>query len=727
MPRPKATDEEILAKKHEYNGPSYFTMDGSPAALKHSEHALDEYVGVSRNKSVANSYNYDYRNIDSSGASGRPGMTYQDYYAFRPDEAPPTTYAALISECERVYRKVGVIRNIIDLMGDFASQGVRVVCEDKKEEKIYRKWFKKVAGQDRSERFLNNLYRTGNVYVRIITGKATITVRRDMRAEAAPDTTIEKEEILKSELPCRYVFLDPRTVGVVGGALANFSGDFNYELIIPPALRRLITSPKNPAEKEIINKLPADILAAASQNKPYVLPKGKVRAFYYKKDDWCQFGSPMIEGILSDINILEKLKLADMASLDGATSNVRIFRLGSMEHNIAPTRAAAAKLASLLQANVSAGTYDIIWGPDIDLLESKSDMYKFLGEEKYRPHLNSVYSGLGIPPTLTGTFGTSGTTNNFISLKTLIERLQYGRDILTSFWEVELEKVRVSLEMKNKARLEFTRTNLTDDNSEKKLWIDLADRGIVSDELLQNVFGADPDMEMIRIIREGKEREKGNRPEKAGPYYDPMYEIALRKIALQAGYISPQQANVKIEESSEPTPFDTQMKLEKEAINKKPVAGPPGAKKKATTTKKKGTPGQGRPLNKKDSTKRKSREFKPRTKAIELWAIEAQAKIADVMNPYIISLFEKKNMRSLSSVEFEQAEKIRFGVLGNLKPLSELTEENILSANEIAYSKSLLNEYISFKNKIGMELSRELTLEEQRRIQIMVCSKHWSK
>ena len=30
-------------------------------------------------------------------------------------------------------------------------------------------------------------------------------------------------------------------------------------------------------------------------------------------------------------------------------------------------------------------------------------------------------------------------TNNFISLKTLVERLQYGRDQLTKFWEKEIE------------------------------------------------------------------------------------------------------------------------------------------------------------------------------------------------------------------------------------------------------------------------------------------------
>ena len=48
------------------------------------------------------------------------------------------------------------------------------------------------------------------------------------------------------------------------------------------------------------------------------------------------------------------------------------------------------------------GTMDLVWGPDLDFKESNSQVYKFLGSEKYQPLLTSIYAGLGIPPTLTG-------------------------------------------------------------------------------------------------------------------------------------------------------------------------------------------------------------------------------------------------------------------------------------------------------------------------------------
>jgi hypothetical protein len=70
---------------------------------------------------------------------------------------------------------------------------------------------------------------------------------------------------------------------------------------------------------------------------------------------------------MDDISVVEKLKLADLAALDGAISNIRIFKLGSLEHKIAPTKAAAAKLSEILQGNVGGGTMDLVWGQILNL------------------------------------------------------------------------------------------------------------------------------------------------------------------------------------------------------------------------------------------------------------------------------------------------------------------------------------------------------------------------
>ena len=61
------------------------------------------------------------------------------------------------------YDKVGIIRNVIDLMGDFGSQGINIVHENKSVESFYKQWFKRIEGKERSERFLNILYLIKNL------------------------------------------------------------------------------------------------------------------------------------------------------------------------------------------------------------------------------------------------------------------------------------------------------------------------------------------------------------------------------------------------------------------------------------------------------------------------------------------------------------------------------------------------------------------------------------
>ena len=139
---------------------------------------------------------------------------------------------------------------------------------------------------------------------------------------------------------------------------------------------------------------------------------------------------------------------------------------------------------------------DLVWGPEIDFKESNTQIYKFLGSEKYQPVLNSIYAGLGIPPTLTGLAGQSGGfTNNFISLKTLIERLEYGRDLLRRFWEAEIEHIQKAMGFTSPATMHFEHMILSDEAAEKNLLIQLADRNVISVETLRDRFGELHDIE----------------------------------------------------------------------------------------------------------------------------------------------------------------------------------------------------------------------------------------
>lgn len=712
----KRTKNEVIQDANVMPQDAYVTWGDDLAskqeALNKSSASLDEFTLIQKAEGMRR-YGLDYSNLDGLTGS-RPGFTRTDYDYFRPDEAVPKKIKGIISRAEDIYQRVGLVKNVIDLMGDFATQGIRLSHRNKRIERFYRRWFKKIKGKDRSERFLNNLYKSGNIVIDRRTAKISLKASDQLyRSLGGADyniTDIDTDRIEKRELPWKYTFIDPVLVDVVAGSLASFLDEKRYELHIPGNLRNQINNPKNDAEKQIIANLPSQILEAAKSQKAYPLDPQKTLVFHYKKDDWQAWAYPMIYAIMDDLTVIEKLKLADMAALDGAVSNIRIFKLGNLEHRIAPTKAATAKLAQILGNNTGGGTMDLIWGPDIELLESNTNVHQFLGESKYIPHMNAVYAGLGIPPTLTGTFGAAGTTNNFISLKTLTQRLQYGRDVLMQFWEHEIALVQKAMGFKHPAKIEFDRMDLSNEDAEKALLVQLADRNVISDELLQTRFGLDPDMEKYRLNRENRERKTTRMVNKAGPWHDPQPENSLKKIALQSGIATPSQVGLELGKKKSGEKTALEMKVDSQPAKQ------PGPQSSNLPQ----VPGQGRPKLSKDSQKRKTKEFSPQTGAhLMVWATRAQEQINEILNPILLNFYNKKNMRSLSSNESTEAESTRTKVLFSIPPMTKIDHDvvlNVLAKIDSLDTHKKILAYKNWLNQIIQQVDNTISVEEQKQL-----------
>jgi hypothetical protein len=712
----KPNKEDVLKTVARVPEQAYVTwgedLESKQTALNQSSESLDEFALI-QNATASyvggRRYSMDFSNLDGNTGS-RPGLTRNDYYAFRPDEAVPKKIKLIISRADDIYQRVGLVKNVIDLMGDFGVQGVRLVHKNRRIEKFYKKWFKKINGKERSERFLNNLYRTANIVIHKQTAKINVKVAKDLyKSTGSPDLEVRNTENFKTEkkeIPWKYTFIDPLYVDCAGGSLSSFVTNKLYEITLPANLRKIINAPKTEAEKSIISTLPSAIIEAAKTKKAYPLDPSKTLVFHYKKDDWQTWAYPMIYAIMDDITVIEKLKLADMAALDGAISNIRIFKLGNLEHKIAPTKAATAKLAQLLGNNVGGGTMDLVWGPDIELIESNTNVHNFLGEGKYTPHLNAIYAGLGIPPTLTGTFGAAGTTNNFISLKTLTQRLQYGREILIKFWEGELELVQKAMGFSEPAKLEFDRMDLSNEETEKALLIQLIDRNIISDELVQQRFGLDPDIEKNRLLRESKERTSDKMVKKSGPWHDPQFDNALKKLSLQLGLVTPSQVGLELPKKKPGEKTALEIKNEQSKLQMKTkMANDP------TTESLPKEAGDGRPKLAKDSVQRKTRTFSPQTGAkLMIWSSSAQDKISSIINPIILEYFNKSNLRSLSNIETEHLENIKTNIFFNLSPFSKISEEVISSSTN--HFSATTKSFYNWLNLLKLELSRELTVDE---------------
>mgnify|MGYP003335247192 FL=1 len=221
----KRTKSEVIKDANIVPEDAYVTwgedLASKQEALKKSSASLDEFTLVQKAEGMRR-YGLDYSNLDGITGS-RPGFTRTDYDYFRPDEAVPKKLKAILVRAEDIYQRVGLVKNVIDLMGDFATQGVRLSHRNKRIERFYRRWFKKINGKERSERFLNNLYKSGNIVIDRRTAKISLKVSEKLYQSLGTadyqisdiDNNIQVE---KREIPWKYTFIDPAYVEVAAGA-----------------------------------------------------------------------------------------------------------------------------------------------------------------------------------------------------------------------------------------------------------------------------------------------------------------------------------------------------------------------------------------------------------------------------------------------------------------------------------------------------------------------------
>jgi len=396
--------------------------------------------------------------------------------------------------------------------------------------------------------------------------------------------------------------------------------------------------------------------------------------------------------------MLNKLDLAERTALDSAVNQIRIFKLGDIDSRLMPEDAAFQKLNEILQSNVGSGAINVLWGPDIELVESSSDFYKFLGYAKYEPTIQKIYQTAGIPSQ-----GSSTAHSNHLSLNIIMERLEYCRTMLNQFIRGELDIIQKALGDTKPAEIEYSNTNFTDENAHRSLLIQLADRNLISDELLQSYFHHNPVMEQARISEDEKNRDKGKKVRKLGAFTEKDFEKSLQKTAL----------NLKL--------VDTESLFDKYGIEdlEYTMEGKGMEPPKNNSTKEAGMPGQGRPKNSKDSEPRKTRTMKPTTNAQEqLWAVDVYNNITNFIKPLVLESTSKASIRQLTADEFKDYEEMKAHILFNME-VGKTGEEDIVRALEKEASPKL-SIYKECLLDLTKELDRELTQNEKIIVQAFV-------
>lgn len=530
----------------------------------------------------------------------REGFNREDYELQRTDEWLSDDPYDIIAQSMEAYRKIPLVKNTIDLMVDLVVQGVDVVAANKSAESFYKKWFNDVvSGYDRTERIASLTFRAGTTVAKRWMGKAEGGYR----------------------LPMEYTLINPLIVNVRADEVSDFidKGSRQYSLSLS---QHVLTSfqgmfDRNDPRVQVPNNLTQMMRDVLKYNKKEIpLDPETISVVNFKKDDWDLLGTPICECIIDDLDVLRKLRLADLSALDGAISKIRLWKVGHLdkEFTIFPSKNALARLREALAHIVPGGSTDIIWGPAIDFKESQTDVHKFLGPDKYVPTVRNILFGLGLPNILHGFGQGGGMTNNMIEMKIMVQRLKYMRQLLIDFWKKEFKIVQKAMGFSSPAILVFDYSLTDDEATVMNILLSAAAQNIVSDELVQERLNAVPEVERVRIQREWKEINNKRRPPKASSYHDANMEKRQQLDIVSKLFENGQLGGEELQKY-------TGLNLPKVKIEKP-----------------KGEIGQGRPNGAKDKLKRKKKRVVPiKSSPMELakkylWAIHSQDKINDFVN-----------------------------------------------------------------------------------------------
>lgn len=625
------------------------------------------------------------------------------YYQFRQSEQLPGTPKGLIALGMSYYKKNPIVKNTFDTMAEFAANGMVVPHRSEQIQDFYKNWLQKVGSYQINEQFVRILFKAGVVPIHRSFTKMSKAVIKEMNVGLAADQDFPEIDFIKSEIPIGYSFLNPLSIILPQEKIAMFLGKKNYYLKLPDELIKIVKG-MDKKELEIFSaEFPPDIAAYLKKGKTEIpLDSYKTSIYHYKKDDFEVWGEPVHACIFDDLMHYDKVKLADRTTLDSIASRIRLWMLGHLdkEYNILPDEAAFDQLNDLLASIPSGGVADIVWGPAIKVEELSKDAYMFLGTEKYRAPLNAIYQGLGVPRTVNDD---NSFNNSYFGLKTMVERLNYARNILKDFWTEEFKMVHSAMGFPGKPPIPyFDEISITDKSQMMALVRDLCDRNVISEQEVQRLFNTDPEIEAYRIKKQTRRQQgKNNTPAKAGPFHTNTQD-ELKKIALTKGIVKPKDVGV---DSS----------LTDKQVMKIVSPSPAAAKAKP-----KGKPGQGRPKNSADKNGRKKRIVKPRSAMATLWYMNAQPKVREVVLAKYLEKDGKKNYRSLSTASSEAVELDTFAALYNLEFGSELTPEVLNGVNN-KLSEDVLARYNSLFASFVKQFGRVPNIDEQRVIQIEVC------
>lgn len=431
-----------------------------------------------------------------------------------------SNHVHIISECVNMYRTTGLVKNIIDLMSDFTAEGIDIVHDNIKQQKFYQAWASRINLPNRVEHIARTYFKEGNVAIYSTDGKITKKEENILITQGAISKKGEESfvgnDFIKRTIPIRYEIYNPLKLkkdGPIGNKIVFYKIDEKLvKMIKKDAARR------TDIEKLMVNDLPKKFvkeIKASKGNRDVYVTLGLERddqnlsMIYYKKDDWEDWADPVTFAALDDLKFKKLLRAADDSAARNVINSITLWKVGDCVNGFIPSPGELEKLADLLK-NPSKSK-NIVWPDLIEVDTAYAPVDMMFGQEKYVAVNSDILAAYGVSAVIANGGGGDGNyANSFLSVKTLMERLETCRSEILTWLTKELRRIMKAMGWKTMPHIRFGRMSLRDEVSEKEILMKLVDRNIISAETVLQYFGESSAVEIQRIKREKELYEKNN-------------------------------------------------------------------------------------------------------------------------------------------------------------------------------------------------------------------------
>lgn len=603
--------------------------------------------------------------------------------------------------CVEAYKGFGIVKNVIDLMCNFASEGLMIQHKRPVIRRFYERWAEAVDLQGRIKDILRYYYKYGNVFVYTTMGQVSDDSRIKMMSSRGDNnndpTSDEKRDFIeeqkkkplgKREIPWRYTLLNPFQMDIKGN---KYFGESRWVFVLDQESYNELSTRVGNDSVDVLNEtdinLPQEFRTLPKEDRAVILDQAKLWTLQYMKDDHEDWADPMVWPVMNDIIYKHDLRAMDRSVVDSTINAITIFKLGKLEQGVVATPNQYSQFAEMLRTPTA--SHNIIWNDAIAMESNYPPIDKILGIQKYESVDKDILAGLGIPSILVDGGKGGSYSNAFLQVRTLLERLEEGRREVMKWVNRQFRMIAEIMGHRDIPNVKFGQMSLRDEQAEKQLIIQLLDRNIISAEAVHEVFGLETLVEIERIRREDELADKDGIFIKHGPYKEPMTDL--------------------VEEDKMDKEFNQKQKLDKDKMNRQ------SQQKQEINI-------NGRPPGSKNIPQEKKRNTKPQGMGLGAYEeIRALARdtydyVEKELTDRMLIIKDVKWKKSLSGEDKIALDKMIHIVFSNMTD-----EENTI--DEILCAPSINNEFESIFEEIIKD--KNLTASEKREARIIALSRYF--